>query len=161
VTRTRPVTLILFAVFGGAGAWLLEVALIAAGQPAAVPPTTLALALAVIGILDIFLALPIRRAMRDRHRPRVDPFYATRVAVLAKASSISGSLIAGAALGILVFLSSRSVLAVGSIWMAVATLVGAVVLLVAGLIAESFCSIPPDDEDKREITDPVVVRPHS
>jgi hypothetical protein len=160
VTRTRPVTLILFAVVGGALAWLLEVALIASGQAAVVPPTTLALALAVIGVLDIFLAVPIRRAVRDRQRPRVDPFYATRVATLAKASSLSGALLAGVAAGILVFLSTRSVLAVGSIVMAVATIVGAVVLLIAGLVAEYLCSIPPDDEDKREQRDPAVVRPH-
>ena len=36
----------------------------------------------------------------------------------------------------------------------------AVVLLVAGLIAEHLCSIPPDDEDKREQHDPAAVRPH-
>jgi len=160
VIRTKPVTLVLFAVFGAAAAWLLEIALIAAGQPAAVPPTTLALALAVIGVLDVALAVPIRRAVRDRTRARIDPFYATRVAVLAKASSLAGSLLAGVASGILIFLTTRSVLAVGSVVMAVATIVGAVVLLVAGLIAENFCSIPPDDDDKREQIDPVAVRPN-
>jgi hypothetical protein len=147
-------------VFSAAAAWLVEIALIATGRPAAVPPTTLALALAVIGALDIALAFPIRRAVKDRQRARVDPFYATRVAVLAKASSLAGALATGVGLGILVFLLSRSVLAVGSILMAVATIVGAVVLLVAGLVAEHLCSIPPDDDDKRETYDPAVVRPH-
>ncbi|MCU1407201.1 MAG: hypothetical protein JWQ43_3504 [Glaciihabitans sp.] len=160
MTRTRPVTLILIAVFAGAGAWLVEIALLAAGQAAVVPAATLALALAVIGVLDVALALPIRRAVKDRQRARVDPFYATRVAMLAKASSLSGSLFTGVGVGIVLFLSTRSVLAVGSILMAVATIVGAVVLLVGGLVAEHLCSIPPDDEDKREQLDPAVVRPH-
>jgi hypothetical protein len=159
VKRTRPVSLVLFAAVGAALVWLLEIGLITAGRPAAVPPVTLALALGVIGILDLLLAIPIRRAVRDGQRGTIDPFYATRVAVLAKASSLAGSLVTGVGLGILLFLSTRSVLAVGSVLMAVATVVGAVVLLVAGLIAEHLCSIPPDDDDKVE-DGPATVRPH-
>jgi hypothetical protein len=159
VNRTRPVSLVLFAAAGAALVWLLEIGLITAGRPAAVPPVTLALALGVIGILDLLLAIPIRRAVRDGQRGKIDPFYATRVAVLAKASSLAGSLVTGVGLSILLFLSTRSVLAVGSVLMAVATLVGAVVLLVAGLIAEHLCSIPPDDDDKVE-DGPATVRPH-
>lgn len=159
MTRTRPGTLILFAVFAGAGTWLIEIALIAGGRAAFLPPYTLALVLGVIGVLDVALALPIRRAVRDRTRTRIDPFYATRVAVLAKASSISGALFAGVGIGILVFLLSRSVIAVGSILMAVATIVGAVILLVGGLVAEALCSIPPDDDDKRGDI-PAAAQPH-
>lgn len=159
MNRTRPLPLVLFAAGGAAAVWLLEVALLAAGRPAAVPPTTLALALAVIGILDVALALPIRRAVRDRDHSRIDPFYATRVAVLAKASSLAGSLAVGVGLGILIFLLTRSVLALSSVLMTVATVVGAIVLLVGGLIAEHLCSIPPDDDDQLE-NDPAAVRPH-
>jgi hypothetical protein len=156
--RTRPVSLVLFAAIGGALVWLVEIALIASGRPVAVPPGTLALALGVIGVLDLLLAVPIRRAVRDGQRGKIDPFYATRVAMLSKASSLAGSLVTGVGLGIVIFLSTRSVLAVGSILMAVATVVGAVVLLVAGLIAEHLCSIPPDDDDKVE-DGPATVRP--
>jgi hypothetical protein len=159
VKRTRPVSLVLFAAIGGALVWLIEIALIASGRPVAVPPGTLALALGVIGVLDLLLAVPIRRAVRDGQRGKIDPFYATRVAMLSKASSLAGSLVTGVGLGIVIFLSTRSVLAVGSILMAVATVVGAVVLLVAGLIAEHLCSIPPDDDDKVE-DGPATVRPH-
>jgi hypothetical protein len=161
VTRTSPVSLILFAVFGAAGGWLVEVALIASGRAATVPPVTLALALAVIGGLDIVLAVPIRRAMKTGERGRINPFYAARVAVLAKASSLAGALIAGAAFGILAFLLTRSVIAgVGSIAMAVATAVGAIVLLVAGLVAEYLCSVPPEDGDTPDKSGPAEVRPH-
>jgi hypothetical protein len=151
----------IWAVIGAAAAWLLEVAQIASSQPALVPPVTLAVALAVIGGLDIALALPIRRAVRARERGRIDPFYATRVALIAKASSISGSLIAGAGAGILVFLLSRSVVAgVGSIVMATATIVGSVILLAGGLIAERLCSNPPDDDESKREPNPAAVRPH-
>ena len=157
--RTRPVTFLLFAVFGAAAAWLVEVALIASGRPAVIPPVTLALALAAIGGLDIALALPIRKAVRARERGRVDPFYATRVAIFAKACSIAGALLAGVGAGALVFLLSRSVVAgVGSIVMTIATIGGSLILLVGGVVAEHFCSIPPDDKDEREKS-PAAVRP--
>jgi hypothetical protein len=151
VTRTRPVLLLLYAIFGGALGWMLESALSAAGAPTAVPPITLALALALIGVLVVLFALPVRRAVRDRTRQRIDPFYATRVVILAKASSIAGSVIAGAAIGIVVFFLTRAVVAgVGSIVMSIAAAVGAVVLLSGGLIAEYMCSLPPDEPDKGE-----------
>jgi O-antigen ligase len=159
VNRTRPVPLVLFAAAGAAAVWLLEIALLSNGRPAAVPPTTLALALAVIGILDLALAIPIRKAVRDRTRSRIDPFYATRVAVLSKASSLAGALALGVGVGILIFLLTRSVLAVGSVLLAGATVVGAIVLLVAGLVAEYFCSIPPDDDDQLD-QNTAAVRPH-
>ena len=151
MTRTRPLTLILFAVLGGAATWLIEVALISGGRPAVVPPVTLALTLGVIGVLDIALALPIRRAVRDRTKPRVDPFYATRVVMLAKASSLSGALLGGGSLGITAYLLSRSVVpGVGSVGLALAAAIGAIVLLVCGLVAEHMCAIPPDDDDPVE-----------
>jgi O-antigen ligase len=159
VNRTRPVPLVLFAAAGAAAVWLLEIALLSNGRPAAVPPTTLALALAVIGILDLALAIPIRKSVRDRTRSRIDPFYATRVAVLSKASSLAGALALGVGVGILIFLLTRSVLAVGSVLLAGATVVGAIVLLVAGLVAEYFCSIPPDDDDQLD-QNTAAVRPH-
>ena len=160
MTRTRPLLLILYAVFGGAAGWLLEIALTASGAPAAVLPYTLAVALIVIGALVIAFALPVRRAVRDRARQGIDPFYATRVVVLAKATSIAGALIGGAAVGILVFFLTRPVIAgTGSIFQSIAAAVGAVVLLTCGLVAEYMCSLPPDEPDKGE-EDPVQARPH-
>jgi Protein of unknown function (DUF3180) len=145
VTRTRPSSLVLLAVLGGALGWFLQVVLVALGRPAVIPPLTLGSVLALIGVIVILLALPIRRVVKGTAKARVDPFYATRVVVLAKASSISGALVGGAAVAILVFLLSRSVVpGVGSVTMSVATVIGAVILLVAGLVAEKMCTLPPD-----------------
>jgi hypothetical protein len=150
---------VLFAVIGGAATWLLEIVLVAVGSPVVVPPFTLGVALALIGALVIGLAVPVRRAVKERESQRIDPFYATRVVVLAKASSIAGGLLVGAGGGILVFLITRSVVGVGSISMAVVSTAGAIVLLVAGLAAEHMCSIPPEDGDKTE-DGPAAARPH-
>ncbi len=160
MTRTSSATLAVLALIGGAVGWLLEMALVATGAPAAIPPATFAFALAVVGILVIALAIPVRKTVRDRQNNRVDPFYATRVVLLAKASSLTGALISGAALGILAFLLTRSVVAaVGSILMTGLTVIGAVVLVVGGLVAENWCSIPPDDTDEQD-NGPAMARPH-
>ena len=147
--RTRPAVLVLLAVVGGGAGWLLQIILAAAGTAAASPPFTFGLSLAVIGVLVVVFAVPVRRAARDREKHPVDPFYATRVVVLAKTSSITGSLLFGVSVAIAVYLLTRPVVAtVGSIFTSGAAVLGAVVLLVCGLIAENMCSIPPDDKDK-------------
>lgn len=151
MTRTRPLILVLYAIFGGAVGWMLEAGLTASGAATVVPPLTLGFALALIGVLVILFALPVRRAVRDRTRQRIDPFYATRVVILAKATSIAGSLIGGATLAIVVFFLTRSVVAgVGSISTTIVAVIGALVLLIGGLIAEYMCSLPPDEPDKGE-----------
>lgn len=151
MTRTTPLPLVLLAVLGGAAMWFVEVALTASGHPIIVPPVTLAIALVLIGVLVIVMALPVRRVSRGVPNARIDPFYATRVVMLAKASSLSGALLTGAALGIAVYLLSRSVVpGVGSIVLAFASAAGAAVLLVAGLVAEHMCTIPPDDERRQD-----------
>jgi hypothetical protein len=151
VTRTKPVTLLLLAALGGTTLWFVETALAASGRPVLIPPFTLAVALVLIGGIIVVMAWPVRRVARGDRTRRVDPFYATRVVMLAKASSLSGALLAGGGLGIAGYLLSRSVLpAVGSVSMAIATAVGALLLLVGGLVAEHWCTIPPDDPDKRQ-----------
>lgn len=157
--RTGFTTLVVFAAIGGAAGWLLEIALAATGSAVIVPPGSFAFALAVLGVLAIAFAIPVRKTVRDREHNRVDPFYAARIAVLAKASTITGALLSGASAGVLVFLLTRSVVPpVGSIVMAIATVVGALALLAGGLVAEYMCSIPPDDGDNQD-DGPAAARP--
>lgn len=150
MTRTKPLHLLVLAVLGGAVMWFVETALAASGRPVLIPPFTLALALVLIGVIIVIMAWPVRRVARGDRSRRVDPFYAARVVLLAKASSLGGALLAGGGIGIAGYLLSRSVLpAVGSVTMGVATAVGAILLLVAGLIAEYWCTIPPEDDDTK------------
>ena len=150
MTRTKPLHPLMLAVLGAAVLWFVETALAAAGRPVLIPPFTLAIALVLIGVIIVVMAWPIRRVARGNRTVRVDPFYATRVVMLAKASSLGGALLAGAGLGIVGYLLTRSVLpAVGSVSMAVGTAVGAILLLIGGLVAEHWCAIPPDDDEKK------------
>src|SRR5690606_23178848 len=127
---------------------LAELALSATGQPIIIPPLTLALTLAVVGVLVVALAWPVRRATRTVDPATVDPFYATRVLVFAKASALTGALLLGASLGALLFLVTRPIIGVGSVAIVGASLLGAIMLLVGGLIGEHFCRANPPDDDE-------------
>lgn len=148
MTRTRPATLVLLAIGGGALGWLLEMMLVAMGSRAVVPPLTLTVTLVALAAVALALAWPIRQSVRGKVRRRVDPFQATRVVVLAKASSLAGALLAGVGAGVLAFLASRPVVAsTDYLWQSAAATIGALVLLIAGLVAELWCTIPPDDPE--------------
>jgi len=143
VSRTRPTALLLAALVGSLLAFALDSVLAMRGLAVIVPPVSLAVALVLIAAVVLALAWPVRRAATGgRH---IDPFYATRVVVLAKASALAGALLAGAGAGILVYLLSRAVLPLGSTLTAGVTIVAAVLMVGAGLVAEHWCSLPPEE----------------
>jgi uncharacterized membrane protein YeaQ/YmgE (transglycosylase-associated protein family) len=151
--HTSPALLIAAAVVGGVGGFGIQAALAAASFAKLRPEYTFPLSLAIIAALVIVLAVPIRRAVRGPQRRPIDPFYATRVVVLAKASSIVGALLAGGAVGLLADLVLRGSPNGDTFLRIIAALVGSVVLLVAGLVAEYLCRVPPngdDDDDRRD-----------
>jgi hypothetical protein len=157
--KTSPTSLIILGLIGVVVTALLEFALSAAGRPVVIPPLTLAIALAAIGVILIVLALPIRRLAQGKAEEPVDPFYATRIVMLAKASALGGALITGVGIGVVVYLLTRPVApALGSVGLAVATIVGAGILLACGLIAEFMCRIPPGDDDDDDGPSKVPVR---
>lgn len=146
--RTRLSTLLGLGLAGAVAGFLLDLGIASAGRPVLIPPLTVPLTLIVVAALVIGFAVPIHRATTGALKRRIDPFRAMRVVVLAKASSHVGALLLGASGGILVYLLSRAVIpSLGSVWQDVAAIVGSIVLLVAGLVAEHLCTIPPSDDD--------------
>lgn len=149
MSRTHPTTLVLFALAGVVLGYLGDLAIVAAGASALVPPLSLAITLVLVGVIVVVLAWPVRRVVRSTEKRHLDPFHATRVAVLAKASSVVGALVTGLSAGIVIFLLTRTVLATpDTVWLAVASAIGALLLVVGALVAESFCKLPPDDPDE-------------
>nr|WP_248276780.1 DUF3180 family protein [Microcella alkalica] len=138
----------MLALVGFALAFATDLALAMRGEPVLVPPLSLAVGLVLIAALLVALAWPVRAAAKGERR--IDPFYATRVVVLAKASALAGALLLGGAGGILTYLLSRAVVPIGSTLTAAGTLVAAVILLIAALVAEHFCALPPDDDEQQE-----------
>ncbi|HWH25685.1 MAG TPA: DUF3180 domain-containing protein [Pseudolysinimonas sp.] len=150
--RSRPGPLIGVGVFGVVGGILVQMLLAAASLAKLRPEYSLAITLVFIAGFVIVLALPIRRAVRGAGP--VDPFYATRVVVLAKASSLCGALLSGGAAGFVLELVWRSGSpGIDSYLRDFAMLGGAVILLVAGLVAEFFCAVPPRDDSEAESVD--------
>lgn len=87
-------------------------------------------------------AEPERAARPDGPR-RPDPFAALRVLALAKACAYAGALLLGGCLGILLFVSTRSLLVPEQAALAAIGAAASAVLLAAGLVVESWCSLPP------------------
>ena len=74
-----------------------------------------------------------------------------RVAVLAKASSLTGAMLTGAGLGLLIYMLSRAVLPQGgTIGLTAGATAGAIILLIGGLVAERLCTLPPPRDDDPE-----------
>ena len=71
--------------------------LTAVGRPTFTPSLLLPVLLVLLGVALVLFALPIRRAIVGTHTRPLDPFRAVRVAMLAKASSVVGAVLAGAA----------------------------------------------------------------
>lgn len=148
MTRTRPGTLAVLAAVGVAAGIALQAVLAALGLAKIRPEYTLAVTLVLVAVATIALAIPVRRATRGNPAHRVDPFYATRVVVLAKASALAGALLGGLGLGILVELALRAGEPGPDAYLRAASVAGGgAVLLAAGLVAEFLCTVPKDPDD--------------
>lgn len=151
--RTSTGVLVLLAVIGAGAGFILDQVLTMAGRATFTPSLLLPVLLVIIGAAALALAWPVRRSVRTGIR--IDPFRAMRAVTLARASSLLGAIMAGFGAGLLVFLLSRPIdPPVGSTVAMVALIGSAVVLVIAALVAEQFCTLPkdPDDSEPREPT---------
>ena len=161
--RTSAALLVTVAIVAAVVGFGIDQVLTSSGRPTFTPSIMLPVLLVLLGAITVVLALPIRRATRGTSVLRVDPFRALRIAMLAKACSIVGAAVGGVAAGLLVFLLSRPVPpSLGSMGAVVTSIVAAVALVAAGLIAEHLCTIRKDDDDgQSEPGDPgVELSPH-
>ena len=146
--RTRVTVLLALALTGGVIAYLLELLAQSVGSNVVVPPLSLTLTLVAIAIAVVVLAIPVRRSVMGKHKAPVDPFYALRIAVFAKASSLTGSLLVGSATGILIFLFGRPIPPIITMSaLSISEAVAAGLLVAAGLVAEFLCTLPPQNPD--------------
>jgi hypothetical protein len=108
----------------------------------------------------VALAVPVRRRVTGKRKGRLDPFYAVRVAVLAKSSSLTGALLTGLGAGIIAHALSLPILNGDLLGRGIAQTVGAALLLTAGLVAERMCTLPPDKSDPGSPSDPTAGGSH-
>jgi hypothetical protein len=148
---TNPATLIVAALGAAAVGWIMV-----ARDYNGFPSLTWLPTFITLGLAALETAAAIATRARIERRPGaipVDPHIAVRYVVLAKASSIAGALFAGffGAVGVWLLVErSRLAAASNDLPPAIGGFVGAVALLVAALVLERSCRVPPrpDDEDE-------------
>ncbi|MEJ1089422.1 DUF3180 domain-containing protein [Microbacterium sp. Mu-80] len=146
--RTSTALLIVLALFGVGAGFGFNHLLTISGRATFTPSPFLPVLLLLIALAVFLLAWPVRRSTRGG--ARVDPFRALRAATLARASSLLGAILAGFGGGLLVFLLTRPVPApVGSVVAMIALVVSAMLLVGVALIAEQFCTLPKDSDDRK------------
>lgn len=147
MTRTKPSVLIVVAVVAAGAGFLVNQVLTGMGHPSFSPSAFLPILLVALSVAVVAAAIPVRRATLGSAAP-VDPFRALRIAMLAKASSILGAIVAGFAGGLLAFVLTRPVMpSLGSTGAVIAALASGLLLVAAALIAEYLCTIRKDDDD--------------
>lgn len=152
--RTSAGVLIVLALLGGGAGFLLDHVLTVSGRATFTPSGFLPVLLLLVAGASLGLAWPVRRSVRGASPQPIDPFRALRAATLARASSLLGAIMAGFGAGLALFLVSRPVAAPVGSMVAMASLVASsIVLVAAALVAEQFCTLPKDPDD-REPDDP-------
>jgi hypothetical protein len=147
--RTRISTIVSILIVAAVAGFAVEAALAATLHPVFVPAMTLGLVLLAISAIVVSLAVPVFRVARGRTREPIDAYYATRVVLIAKASSLAGAIFGGAVGGMLAYILTRGVeVGASALVPTVTSVFGGVVLVVAGLVAEFMCTVPPSDDDK-------------
>ena len=160
--KPTKMSVVLVIVFGVTVLSFLAVRLLVAnGMAVPASPTNLLVTLAAIAVILLALTIPIWRykASLTQYtkgpRPkRVDPFYAVRVVLLAKASAITGSGFVGWHLGAMIAQLSLPVSFTAALLQNSFGLVASVVLTIAAIVAEQICRLP--DEPKDNQTDQMV-----
>jgi polyferredoxin len=116
------------------------------GRPPPLPWFT-AVAIAVVAAVVAVLGWEVRRTVRGERSTPVDPLAAARVVVLAKAAVYGGAVFVGWYAGqALVLIPDVSVTRGERLLVAGITALAAAALAVAGLLAQRWCRLPPEDD---------------
>lgn len=146
--RTSAAPLLVLALLATGAGFAFDHLLTVTGRATFTPSGFLPVLLVLIAIAVLMLALPVRRSTRGGRR--IDPFRALRAATLARASSLLGAIMAGFGIGLLLFLATRPVPApVGSVVAMIALIICAALLVGVALIAEQFCTLPKDPDERQ------------
>lgn len=130
------------------------------GRVIPVSGITLAISVIVVAVILISLAIPIWKYKRNLKKATValeqnpaakvnkplpvDPFYAVRVLVLAKAGAVTASILGGWHIGVLIKQYTAPVVVESSTGTNIAAGIASLVLLAVSFIVEWICRLPSD-----------------
>lgn len=122
--------------------------LVGTGSSIPVATIDIIVTLPLIAAAEVLAAIPLfkyRKSLNDKKvAPRVNPFYAVRVLLMAKAILLAGTIFAGWHIG-LAWAQFTSPVVTEAIWSNLGGFVGGFLMAVAGYVVERFCRIPEDD----------------
>jgi uncharacterized membrane protein YidH (DUF202 family) len=153
---TKIMTLVGWAVSATTAGYLLPKFVVSAGGAIPISPLNIIVTLPLIGILLILMAIPMFRYRKaslarskdiSKQRPMpMNPFYAVRLVLLAKAIAISGAIFSGWHIGV-VWLQLTSPIVPSSTLQNGLALLGAVVMTACAIIVERICRITDDGSE--------------
>lgn len=133
------------------------------GRVIPVSGVTLSISVIVVAVILISLAIPIWRYKRNLKKATdaleqnptakvnkpmpVDPFYAVRVLILAKAGAVTASMLGGWHIGVLIKQYTAPVVVESSTGTNIAAGIASLVLLVVSFIVEWMCRLPSNPND--------------
>lgn len=139
----------------GYSAWAIN-----SGRAIPVSGVTLAISVIVVAVILISLAVPIWRYKHNLKKATlaleqnptakvvkpmpVDPFYAVRVLVLAKAGAVTASMLGGWHIGVIIKQYTAPVVVESSTGTNIAAGIASLVLLAVSFIVEWMCRLPSD-----------------
>lgn len=154
---TKILTLVGWLIPSATAGYLVAKLVSANGGQVPVTPINLILTLVAISIILVGFALPMvryRRALAEQlksataPRPkRLNPFYAFRLVILAKATAIAGSLFSGWQIGV-IWMQFSSLVTPESIWQNGFALLASIAMVVIALIVERICRIKDDGSEQ-------------
>ncbi|MEY4559216.1 MAG: hypothetical protein RLZ82_231 [Actinomycetota bacterium] len=150
---TKIINLIGWVVPATTAGYLLPQIVVNQGGSIPISPLNIIITLPLIGIILVLMAIPIfkyRKALLERAKDSsaarplpLNPFYAVRILLLAKAISISGAIFTGWHIGV-VWLQLSSPIVPSSTIQNVIALVGSVIMTVCAVIVERVCRVIDD-----------------
>ena len=153
---TKIMNLIGWAVPAATAGYLLPQLVVNNGGSIPISPLNIIITLPLIGIILVLMAIPMfkyRRSLiarqKDSAAPRpmpMNPFYAVRLVLLAKAISISGAIFSGWHIGV-VWLQLTSPIIPSSTLQNTFALIGAIVMTVCAVVVERICKITDDGSE--------------
>lgn len=146
---TKIFQLVLISLPAAAAGFLIASLLVSRGQQVPVSPINLLITLAAIASVLLGLAVPIWRyrtslKQAEKRPKRVDPFYAVRVLLLAKASSIAGAVFAGWHIGVVLYQLSGQVVVQVLVLSNTLGVFASIALIIAAIVTEQICRLPQD-----------------
>ena len=150
---TKVINLLAFAIPATTAGYLLPQIVVNNGGALPISPLNIIITLPLIGIILILMAIPMFRYRRsllakakDSALPRpmpINPFYAVRLVLLAKAIAISGAIFSGWHLGVVWLQFTSPIIPTSTLQNAFA-LIGAIVMTVCAIVVERICRITDD-----------------